>query len=89
MSQEKDVEARVSPNAIPEVQATKAPSVEGVSIYSYKETWFIVGTIALAGFARYAYFGFFTSTTLVVLFKQSISSHDIFPCDSSVNTNLP
>ncbi|KAK0221814.1 major facilitator superfamily domain-containing protein [Armillaria fumosa] len=54
MSQEKvdsDVEVRpVSPN---EVQATgdMAPSVETVSIYSYKETWFIVGIIALAGFA--------------------------------------
>ncbi|KAK0439795.1 major facilitator superfamily domain-containing protein [Armillaria borealis] len=57
MSQEQvdsDVEARVSPNDLPEVQATEkmlAPSAECVSIYSYKETWFIVGIIALAGFA--------------------------------------
>ncbi len=61
MSQENVVSDVEATDAIPEVQATKqmlVPSVECVSIYSYKETWFIVGIIALAGFARYAYFGF-------------------------------
>ncbi|KAK0464568.1 major facilitator superfamily domain-containing protein [Desarmillaria tabescens] len=59
MSQEKavlDVEAKGSLNDLPplksEVQATKISApVKQVSIYSYKETWFIVGIIALAGFA--------------------------------------
>ncbi|KAK0201741.1 major facilitator superfamily domain-containing protein [Desarmillaria ectypa] len=50
-----DVEAKGSPNDLPpksEVQATEiSPPADRVSIYSYKETLFIVGIIGLAGFA--------------------------------------